>query len=274
MFSRITPRIATLAVVLFTVAALPGCSEESTSPPPGQTIVPITGDLFPLVAGHKFTYTGYATSTSATGGVPLPDTGNVYRTIWTVGPTVPSPLGGSAVALLDSTRLSVPNIGVVTIARILLVKKDSANNDFYFMQTIGPFKRAFDIPVGGTAADTLIFIPIVRPSQGAGSTGVSWTAYDQTFTSSPATGSQQVRLEIFGRIETQEVITDSATPPAQHTVYRARTARKVTVGGTVVQNDAETARLWLEVGIGPIQIRIVEDPENIGHWRFYTDRNF
>lgn len=274
MSSRLPFLLCGFLFVAVVVAGITGCKDDGTTESPGTTVVPITGDLFPLVPGHKFTYTGYATSTSTTGGVPLPDSGNVYRTVWTVGPTVPSPLGGTAVALIDSTRLYVPGIGVITSMRTLMVKRDSANGDFYFMQTIGPFKRAFDIPVGTAAADTLIFIPIVRPAMGAGGTGVSWTAYDQTFTSSPSTGSQQIRLEIIGRIEAQEVVTDSAASPAQHTVYRARTARRITVSGTVVQNDAETARLWLETGVGPIQIRIVEDPENFGHWRFFTGRNF
>lgn len=257
-------------LLLLGVALVSGCTEDSTSPPAGPNIVPITSDLFPLVAGHRFEYTGYATANSTSGGGALPDSGNVYRTIWTVGPTVPSPLGGTAVLIVDSTTLYLPSAGVVTIARNVLVKKDSTG-DFYFMQTIGPFKRAFQISYGTTAADTLIFIPIVRPTQGAGSTGTSWTAYDQTFTGS---GGVAVRLQIFGRIEAQETISDSAGTPAQHTVYRARTHRKVTVGGSVVQDDAETARLWLEPGVGPIWIRIVEDPENIGHWRYLTSRNF
>jgi hypothetical protein len=259
------------AITLFLGAALvTGCKDDSTTPPPGTNIVPITADLFPLVAGHSFQYTGYATANSTSGGGAIPDPGNVYHTIWTLGPTVPSPLGGSAVLIVDSTTLYIPPVGVVTVARNLLVKKDSVG-DFYFMQTIGPFKRAFQIAYGTTAADTLIFIPIVRPSQGAGTTGQSWTAYDQTFTGS---GGVAVRLQIFGRIEAAESISDSAGTPAQHTVYRARTHRKVTVGGSVVQDDAETARLWLEPGVGPIWIRIVEDPENIGHWRYLTSRNF
>jgi hypothetical protein len=264
---QLVPLLFLVALSLLLTA---GCEEDSTTTPPGQTIVPITQDLFPLTAGRQFTYTGYATANSTSGGAPIPDPGNDYRTTWTVGPTVPSPLGGPAVALLDSTRINLPGIGVVTVARTLLVKKDSLG-DFYFMQTIGPFKRAFGIPVGTAAADTLIFIPIVRPTQGSGTTGASWTAYDQTFTTS---GGVPVRLQIFGRIETQETIADSATPPVNHTVYRARTYRRVTVAGSVVQDDAETAKLWLEPNVGPVQIRITEDPENIGHWRYLVSRNF
>jgi hypothetical protein len=262
----------TLLIALLVTAPLlfTACSDDSTDAPPGTTVVPITADLFPLIAGRQFTYTGYATANSTSGGAPIPDPNNDYLTTWTIGPTVTSPLGGPAVALFDTTRINLPGIGVVTVPRTLLVKKDSLG-DFYFMQSIGPFKRAFQIPYGSSAADTLIFIPIVRPTQGSGSTGVQWTAYDQTFTSS---GGVPVRLEIFGRIETQETISDSAAPPANHTVYRARTHRRVTVGGSVVQDDAETARLWLEPEIGPIQVRIVEDPENIGHWRFFVSRNF
>ena len=140
------------------------------------------------------------------------------------------------------------------------------------MQTIGPFKRAFGIPYDTlSAADTLAWVAVARPSQGVGATGAQWTAYDSTFT---GTGSTQVRLQIFGKIEAIETIIDSSSGHTSYSTYRSRTWRKITVSGSVVQDDATTSRLYLAKDVGPVQIRIVEDTENIGHFRVLSQKNF
>lgn len=225
----------------------------------------ITFELFPQVVGHKYTYTGYATAAGT--GSPIPDPSSLYRTIWTILSTAaPTPLGGTATALQDSTTGSFLPSGVYAV-RTLLIRKTVAG-DFEFMQTIGPFKRAFGIPTGTASADTLKLIAVARPSLGV---NVQWTAFDSTFT---GTGGTLVRLQIFGKIEATETVTDSSTSHQTHPTYRSRTWRKITVGGTVVQDDATTSRLWLERNIGPVQIRIVEDTENIGHFRVMRAKNF
>lgn len=243
-----------------------GCKDDATSPP-AATVVPITANLFPIVAGNHYEYKGYATQNSGAGGTPIPDPGNVYRTSWTIVSTSsPTPLGGTAIVVVDST--TIPSAG--TFVRNLLIRKDSVG-DVSFLQTIGPFKRAFGIPNGGTAADTLIWVAVFRASQGVGSTGAQWTAFDSVFTGA---SSSQVRLQIFGRIETQESITDSSSTPVVRSTYKSRTWRKITLNGTVVQDDATTSRIWLETGVGPVQMRIVEDTENIGHFRVLSSKNF
>ena len=157
-----------------------GCSDEET-PPTGTNIVPITANLFPLTVGNKLTYTGYATAPGT--GAQIPDPTSSYRTVWTIATNAaPTPLGGTATAVIDSTTGPFgPGGFVVTVARTLLIQQDVAG-DYLFMQTIGPFKRAFGVTVGTTAADTLIWVAVARPSQGVGSTGAVWTAYDSTFT--------------------------------------------------------------------------------------------
>jgi hypothetical protein len=230
----------------------------------------ITLDLFPIVVGHKYTYTGYATAAGS--GAQIPDPTNSYKTIWTIAATgVPSPIGGAAgVALVDSTTGPFgPGGFVVTVARTLLVRKDASTGDLEFLQTIGPFKRAFGIPIPGTAAsDTLIWAAVARPSTGLAG---QWLAYDQTFT---GTGSTQVRLEIKGTVDSVVTVRDSSAAHTTYSVYRSRTWRKITVGGTVVQDDATTSRLWLAPFVGPVQVRIVEDTENIGHFRVMKAKNF
>jgi hypothetical protein len=149
----------------------------------------------------------------------------------------------------------------------LIIRKTAAG-DFEFMQTIGPFKRAFGIPTGTTAPDTLKWISVARPSLGL---NVEWAAFDSTFI---GTGGTTVRLQISGKIEATETVTDSSTSHQSHLTYRSRTWRRITVGGTIVQDDATTSRLWLERNVGPVQIRIVEDTENIGHFRVMKAKNF
>lgn len=225
----------------------------------------ITYDLFPLTVGHKFTYTGYATAAGT--GSPIADPTARYKTIWTIlTNAAPSPLGGTATAIQDSTTGSFLPAGVYAV-RTLLVQK-SAAGDYSFLQTIGPFKRAFGIPTGTTAADTLKWFAVARPSLGV---NVQWSVFDSTFTGASST---LVRLEIFGKIEAVETITDSSASHASHVVYRSRTWRKITAGGSVVQDDATTSRLWLERNVGPVQVRIVEDTENIGHFRVMQSKNF
>lgn len=258
--------VAAMMVLAF---VLPGCEDNETTSS-GTTVVPITDDLFPLVVGHQFTYTGYATAPGS--GSQIPDTGRSYRATWTIASNgAPTPLGGTATAMIDTTTGPFgPGGAVVTVSRVFLIRKDSTG-DFRFLQTIGPFKRAFGIPVGTTAADTLAWIAVARPSQGVGSTGATWTAYDSTFTGA---GGAQVRLQVFGKIEFQETITDSTSAHTQHNAYRSRTWRRITVSGTIVQDDATTSRLHLVRDIGPVQVRIVEDTENPGHFRVMSAKNF
>ncbi len=250
--------------VLIAAVFLIGCSDDETTSPPATQIVPINADFFPVVVGHQYIYEGYATENGT--GTPIPDPGGVYRTSWTIlAATVPTPIGGTATGVVDSTTTSAGS-GV----RTLLIKKDSVG-DIHFIQSIGPFKRLFGIAYGSTANDTLIWVAVARPSQGMGSTGQSWTAFDSTYT---GTGGAQVRLQIFGIMEGVETITDSSVSHSTHNTYRSRTWRRITVSGTVFQDDATTSRIWFEDAVGPIQVRIVEDTENIGHFRVLQSKNF
>jgi hypothetical protein len=253
-----------------------GCSEDEM-PPTAAGVVPITADLFPLTVGNKLTYTGYATAPGTGGQIPDP-TGS-YRTVWTiVSNAVPTPLGGTATAIIDSTTGPFgPGGVVVTVARTLLIQQDSLG-DFSFMQTIGPFKRAFGITVGTTAADTLIWVAVARPSQGVGSTGAVWTAYDSSFTGVVNGITVDVRLEIYGMFEAIETISDSTSvtdgPATERMTYRSRTWRTITAGGTVVQLDVTTSQLWLAEDLGPAQMDIRNDTENLGHFRTLSATNF
>jgi hypothetical protein len=260
-----TRRIASTALFFLTagaliIAAFQGCKDDETTGP-GNNITPITSDLFPLVPGRVFVYSGNAITTS---GVSLPDPSSVYRTVWVVGTAGPFP--GSTV-LIDSTTLQHPVAGVITVARTLLVRKDTTTRDFEFLQTLGPFFRAFKItPLGRT--DTTRWVAVARPSVGVNGT---WTALDSMYTDSLGSS---VRLQIFGVIEGTEDLTDSS---ASHTVwptYKSRTFRRISVNGAIIVDNATTSRLWLASNVGPVQMLIAQDTENLGHFRTLKQKNF
>jgi hypothetical protein len=216
----------------------------------------ITAELFPLVIGHQYQYSGYAVSTS---GVALPDPSKIYNTLWTVGPTV-----SGATYLFDTTTFQHPSAGVITASRTLVLIKNNTTGDFMFAQTLGPFFRAFSIP----RIDTVRFVSIAKPSLGIGGT---WTAFDSTYVDGSSTN---IRLQIFGEVLTGESITDSTTSHTKHNAIRFRTWRRITVGSTVAVDNATTSRLWLVKNIGPVIVHIAQDTENLGHFRVLKSKNF
>lgn len=219
----------------------------------------ITDDLFPLVAGRKFTFAGKAITTA---GADLPDPTNRYQTIWTVGPA--GPLPGSTV-IIDSTRLVHPTLGEIIVPRNLLVVKNNITGEFFFAQTLGPFFRAFNIQRN----DTVRVLSIAKPELGIGG---EWTALDSTYVDSA--GTSNVRLQILGKVEAGEVITDSSAGRTKWECIRFRTWRRISVNGAVIVDNATTSRLWLRRDVGPIQVHIAQDTENLGHFRVMKDRNF
>jgi hypothetical protein len=219
---------------------------------------PITDDLFPLVTGHNFTFAGHAIATS---GATLPDPTNRYQTVWTVGPA--GPLPGSTV-IVDSTRLIHPTLGEILVARNLLIVKNNITGEFFFAQTLGPFFRAFDI----NRTDTVRVVSIAKPELGIGGT---WTAFDSTYVDNLGSN---VRLQIFGEVEGGEVITDSSAAHDRYETVRFRTWRRISVDNAVIVDNATTSRLWLRRNLGPVQVLIAQDTENLGHFRTLKDKNF
>ena len=218
----------------------------------------ITVDLFPIVLGHRFTFDGYAIATT---GVPLPDPSNVYNTDWLLAANGPIPF---STVILDTTTLQHPSAGVITVGRNLLIVKNPATGEFFFAQTLGPFFRAFGIP----RTDTVRVVSIAKPDLGIGGT---WVALDSTYES--AVGSS-VRLEINGIVEGGEVVTDSSAARDRWETVKFRTWRRISVNGAVVVDNATTSRIWLHNGVGPIQVLIAQDTENLGHMRTLKAKNF
>jgi hypothetical protein len=81
-----------------------------------------------------------------------------------------------------------------------------------------------------------------------------------------------VRLEIKGAVEAQEALTDSSG--ASRDTYKIRTFRRITLGTNVVADNVTTAIFWLVKDLGPVQLLISPDTENLGHFRVLKLKNF
>src|SRR5258706_2028538 len=223
-----------------------GCkSNDTTTAPP--LVSPITDDLFPLVTGHRFEYTGFLVAPNTVDSAISSSIGS-YVGIWTVLP------GPSVTWLIRDS----PIVEGFTSVRFLQIKKNSSSGDLSFRQTLGPFYRA----IGATYSDTLAWIELAKPSVGV---GVQWSAFDTTVVGHVGGLTGDVHLQIFGKIEGQFSVTDSSVSHLVYPhAYRIRTWRKITAGGFVVQDDLTTAKLWLVAGIGPVQVNISGGSENYG----------
>jgi hypothetical protein len=166
----------------------------------------------------------------------------------------------------DTTRLHLGSTDT-TVTRNLVIIRNPATGSFTFFQTIGPFFRALGItPLG--RQDTVRAVTVADPSVGIGGT---WTALDSLYTNA---GGSQVRLQIFGSLEGGEQITDSTSSHTTYDVLRFRTYRNVFVGSSQVVTNATTSKLWLAKNVGPVQVLISEDTENLGHFRTMKQKSF
>ena len=243
-----------LILAVMILFATNGCKKDDS--PAQETVTPITDDLFPLTAGHQYQFWGYLVKKNTVDS-EYANTHFVYQSTWTLIPT-----GSSAVWLIkDSTTVGYPN----TPSYLQIMKTSSG--DFSFRQTLGPFYRAFNIAY----TDTLIWVEVAKPSVGL---GVQWTAFDTTINKDTLGTTIPIHLQIFGKIEAQESITDSTSGHVVHNCYRVRTWRKISVGTSVVQDDATTGKIWLAKDVGPVQLNIAGDSENYGHFRVMKSKNF
>ena len=222
---------------------------------------PITYTLFPLAFGNQYVYTGHAINTSVNGSTIIPDPNNIYRASWTLGP---SPIPGTT-AIVDTTTLQLST--VVTSSRLFIIRRDMISGRFDFLQTIGPFFRALNItPTGRT--DTTRWVTVADPSVGIGGT---WTAFDSTYVNGLG---NTVQLQIIGELQAGETITDSSASKNTFDAVRFRTYRNIFIAGQPAISNATTSRLWLAKDVGPVQVHITEDTENLGQFRTMKQKNF
>lgn len=246
---------------MLTLVSYSGCSSDDTTAPP--VVTPITEDLFPLTPGNQITYTGFLRTVGSDTNIT---SFTAYQSKWTViSNSTPTPVGGTANLVLDSTLVptGIANPPVAWVANPLLIRRSPAtgSGNFSFMQNIASFYRSFNIQ----RTDTLRFFDLAQMDKGMNNT---FTAFDSTFTTS--TG--EVRLQVIGTFEGRETLTLAGET---FNTYRLVTKRQIYLGGSTTPNIiANTATLWLAAGIGPVKMILNADPENFGHFREYSGRNF
>jgi hypothetical protein len=159
----------------------------------------------------------------------------------------------------DVTTLHLGSQDTTLPVKPLFIIPNPVTGSFTFLQTLGPFFRATGVlPLG--RQDTVRAVKIADPSVGIGGT---WTAFDSTY----AGANGNVRLEIVGYLEKGESVTDSTTQKTIHDALKFKTIRNIYVNGIQVVSNSVTSELWLVKELGPVQVHIAEDTENIGHFR-------
>ena len=248
--------IAAVGIALLFLSLISfNCKSDNGTTNPPATVTPITDNLFPLVEGNSFDYTGYLVDTNSV-KTPAPENpAGVFSATWTLHFD-----GGNIWHFQDTTMVN----GDTTIKK-LYIRKDSATGDFAFLQTLGPFYRAVHI----TPIDTALWVTVARPSLGMNNT---WLAFDTTVNGQVNGVSAAIHFQIFGIIEAREIITDSSSSHTQYNTYRIRTYRTISVGPISISTTS--AYLWLAAGIGPVQVDIAGDPENYGVFCVLKNKNF
>lgn len=249
------------ALLLFLVASMliviPSC-KKTTDPEPAEQV---SGDLFPLTAGHKLTFNGFIRH--AVNDTNITATGAYYTGIMTVLPAAP-PLPPNVVNLAGTTFFifdsSLVDPAPVWVESGFYVKRTSSTSgDFYFLTNAGRFYRTFGI----TRTDSLKWILLVKENA---TVGEPWNAFDSTYTS----GAGEARLKIdcvFGG--RADILLNGQT----YSAYKLTATRTVYLGPTAVAEGA-TASVWLVPDLGIVKFIFNSDGETPGFDRNLLSKNF
>jgi hypothetical protein len=252
-----------LTVAVSMALTVNGCKEKTSEP---KKIEPINEDLFPLVVGHKITYTGFLRQDTTDQEITAFTS---YQAKWTIlTNSQPDPYGGAAATVIQDSTLvptGIPSPPVVWRVNNLLIRRASptGTSNIEFMNDLGLFYRTFGI--AGT--DTLKWMTIAQLDKGV---GVEFTVYDQTFTG--AAGS--VRLVVWGKFYAKEPKTIGGIT---WNPYRLELGRRVYLGtSSTPATQGPTATFWLEPNVGPVAMILNAGGAKgyFGHTRNFASKNF
>ncbi|GJQ20521.1 MAG: hypothetical protein HBSIN02_08760 [Bacteroidia bacterium] len=254
---------ATLSLIVAVGLALlsaPGCSKSSE--PETETV---TGDLFPLVAGHKFTFNGFIRH--AVNDTNITATGAFYTGIMTVLPTAPPlppnvpNITGTTFFISDSSFVnSSPATWVVS--GFYVKRTSSTSGDIWFLTNAGRFYRQ----TGVARTDSLKWILLVRENAVVGE---SWVGFDSTYTSSTV-GSARLKIDcVFDGLASISVNGQA------YSAYKLTATRSVYVGGSSTPvSQGQTAAIWLVPDLGIVKFIFNSDGETPGFERNLLSKNF
>ncbi len=248
-----------------------------------QTDTTIPNDVFPLIAGHRFEYTGYFTIQDTE--IPVTGTSAFYNTSWTVvssnitlsaifGPLAAviasTPNGKTSAAFVSDTTLVTPPSTKKIIP--VMAYYDSTTADYYYLTNFGLFFRSSRVKDSSNAADvrkdSLRFIKLASPKAGIG--GI-FTSFEENFVSyANPSAPTTINLAIRGKWESKTDVTVNGKTFSSYYLIILRTVKV----GTAVVSTGVTAKIWLAKGIGPVKMFLAGDAENNGHFRELKETNF
>lgn len=241
----------------------------------------VPNNIFPLVAGHRFDYTGYFTKADTE--TLLTNLGGSYNTTWTVGASVTplapylgaaAPAGRTSASLISDSTLLAPPLAPITFKKFtpVFAYYDTASGDYWYLTNLGNFYRYNKVYKSASdltpRADSLRFIKLASPKAGLGGT---FTSFEETFTSYLIpTAPFTINLKITGTWEKKEDLILSGTT---YNTYYLVIKRKATIG-TTTASEGTTAKLWLVKGVGPVKMFLAGDNEVPGNYRELKSKNF
>lgn len=227
----------------------------------------ITEDVFPLVVGHSIRYSGFLRDQAA--DTNITSTGLLYQASWTVTANSVSTPFGPAHIVRDSTFVptGIPSPPGVWVASDFSFQRPSptGTENFRLLYNFGRFYRTFSIQ----RPDSMRWILAAKLDAGI---GISWTAFDSTWTASVGGTLTPVRLEIVGVFEGQETLLLSSQT---FNAYKLTLSQRIYLGGSATPIFADSiASVWLAPNVGPVKMILHSDGENYGHYREFVSKNF
>jgi hypothetical protein len=255
---------ATLLLLFLAVVALfsvSGC-KKSTSPEEAEKV---TGDLFPLISNHKFTFNGFIRH--AVNDTNITATGAFYTGIMTVLPAAPPlppnvpNIAGTTFFISDSSFVN-PSPATWVVSGFYVKRASTTSGDIMFLTNAGRFYRQ----TGVARVDSLKWILLVRQDA---TVGQSWVAFDSTYTSSTV---GTARLKIDCVFDARANITVNSQT---YFAYKLTANRSVYVGGsTTPVSQGPTATIWLVPDLGIVKFIFNSDGETPGFDRNLLSKNF
>lgn len=240
-----------------------GSCDKSTDPEKEV----VQGDLFPLTAGHKFTFNG--TLRDAVNDTNITATAAFYTGIMTVLPTAFTPALPPNVATIPGTTYFIsdssfvnPNPAIWVVSGFYVKRESETSGDIYFLTNAGRFYRQ----TGVTRPDSLKWIKLVQQNA---EVGVTWEAFDSSY-ASDLTGTARLRIEC-----TIEARADVSVNGTIYSAYKLNAYRKVFVGGSQTSaSEGSTATIWLVPDVGIVKFIFNSDGETPGFERNLLSKNF
>lgn len=244
---------------------------------------PVPANIFPLVATHQFTYSGYLLDSN---GAKISASESVFSSTWTIQNEVRiadyfpasaiSKVGrANAVLIEDNTTAAGYIANPQTIP--VFVYYDSSSGDYYYMTNFGYVFRTDSILDAQNSfkprEDSLRFIKLASPKVG---TTVKIVAFKEDFVSYlyGRTTPLNITVTIFTNFEKKEnVALNLNGKDTTLTTYYLVVSTQVSAGA-LVQPETINAKFWLAEGIGPVQIYLAGDKETFGSFRKLKSKNF